>query len=93
MGSRLEAGWRWGAVSIAMLSPESESRESGGSCKVLLGGGVEGVLAREGSLGLVVVAGIIAFSCSGAASMLSRLPMASSQAASNILAMRCWPWG
>ena len=48
-----------------------------------------GVLAREGSPGLVVVAGTMVPWCHGAASALSGLTLASNQTVSNILAMPC----
>ena len=71
-----------------MLSPQNTPGESGDSWKAP--SGVKGALTRQGSPGLFVVAGVIWRL--GVASVPCGLPMASSQAASNILAMRCWPW-
>ena len=77
---------------LATLLPQKEPGESGGSCKVPPGKGVGGVLAREGSPGLVVVAGTIADWCLRVASAVAGLPLASSQTVNNTLAVHCWPW-
>ena len=77
---------------LPALSPQKEPGESGGNCKMPPGGGAGNALARDGSPGLVVVAGTIACSCSGAASMPSGLPLASNQTIHNTLAANRWPW-
>ena len=77
---------------LPALSPQKEPEESGGSCKVPPDKGVGGVLARDGSPGLVVVAGTMADWCLGAANVLSGLTLASSQAVNNTLAANCWLW-
>ena len=77
---------------LAALLPQKEPGEPGGSCKVPPGEGVGGVLVREGSPGLVVVAGTMADWCLGAASVLSGLPLASNHTINNTLAANCWPW-
>ena len=77
---------------LAALLPQKEPGEPGGSCKVPPGEGVGGVLVREGSPGLVVVAGVMAAWRLGVANALSGLPLTSSQAVNNTLAANCWPW-
>ena len=69
---------------LVTLSPQNEPGESGGNWKAPPGKGVEDVLARDGSPGLVVVAGTIWRL--GVASAPSGLKLASSQNASNTLA-------
>ena len=77
---------------LATLSPQKEPGESGGSSKASLGKGVGGALAREGSPGLVVVAGVMADWRLGAASALSGLPLTSNHTINNTLAANRWPW-
>jgi hypothetical protein len=77
---------------LATLSPQKEPGESGGSSKASLGKGVGGALAREGSPGLVVVAGVMADWRLGTASVPSGLPLASSHKINNIRAANRWPW-
>ena len=52
----------------------------------------QGVLVRERSPGLVVVAGVMTPWRLGAASALSGLPLASNHTINNTLAANCWPW-
>ena len=84
----------WSAASIdglvATLPPQNAPGKSGGNWKAPPGGSVGGALAREGSPALVVVAGVIWRL--GVASVLSGLPLASSQTIHNTLATNCWPW-
>ena len=77
---------------LPALSPQKEPEESGGSCKVPPDKGVGGVLARDGSPGLVVVAGTMAGWRLEVASAPSGLMLASSQTIHNTLAANCWPW-
>ena len=92
LGSRLEG--RWSAASmtepLATLPPQNTPGESGGNCKMPPGGSAGSVLARNGSPGLVVVAGTIWRL--GMASMLSGLTLASSHKINNIRAANRWPW-
>ena len=71
---------------MATLLPQSEPGESGGNCKMPPGGSVGSALARDGSPGLVVVAGTMVGWPSGAASVTSGLPLTNSQAVKNTLA-------
>ena len=73
---------------MAVLSPKSEPGESEGNWPL----GVGGVLVREKSPGLVVVAGVMADWRLGAASALSGLTLASNHTINNTLAANCWPW-
>ena len=86
--------WNVASIDGLLATPllQNTPGASGGNCKMPPGKGVGGVLASEGSPGLASVAGVMADWCLGAASMRSGLPLASSQAASNILATRCWLW-
>ena len=77
---------------LATLPPQKEPRESRGNWNAPPGVGVGGVLARDGSPGLALATGTIAFLRSGVAGVLSGLPLASSQTASNALAANRWPW-
>ena len=77
---------------LATLLPQKEPGESGGSCKVSPGGGVGSTLARDGSPGLVVVAGTMAGWRLRVASAVAGLPLVSSQTVNNTLAVHCWPW-